>query len=221
MEQRTLPEPRVIEASEEAVLLVAHGPMDHERHEVQEGGRTVTRCGLYPNLECEDHKRSEEALGPYLRGTYRIPIMIWIDAEGKERFRRSGFRPPEEFIKDLRQALDQIPGPRISKSEYAALVRPLDEALAARGGERWKEAAEKFAEAARGSNEAVRREAEAGLQELRAKGEALLQEAEAQAKAGWLDVARATLNLLAQEFSALECGAKAAERVRELGDPPR
>src|SRR5262245_3151757 len=116
MEASTLVDEKVIEDTAAIVAFVAHGPMDHPKIEVEEGGKKVTRCGLYPNLECADHKRGSEVVGRYIQGRFRLPSMIWVDGDGKELFRKPGYRRPAEFLTDMKNALAKLPGKRVEKA---------------------------------------------------------------------------------------------------------
>jgi len=220
MEASTLIDPRVAVEAETVVPLVAHGPLEHGTYEAGEEGRKVTRCRLYRNLECADHQGTHEALKPYQpSGRFRIPFTVWIDPEGNKLFRRDGWRRPDEFLLDIRLALDKVPGPRRSRAEYAAIVKPLDEAAAALAAERFGEAAAKFEEA-RGPDVAEsRRIAQAGLDDIRRRGETLLAGAQASLKAGSLKKARPTLELLAREFQRFDSGREAAELLRSFPRP--
>ncbi|HEY3227023.1 MAG TPA: hypothetical protein VGK61_08535 [Planctomycetota bacterium] len=217
MEASTLVDPRAIEATEDFVPVVAHGPLEHGTYQAEENGRKVARCRLYRNLECVEHQLTHEALKAYLKDPrFRIPILIWIDPDGKEIFRRSGWRRPEEFLSDLRRAEAKVPGPRRSRAEARVLVRPLDEAVVALSAQRFAEAAAKFEEAGRPDVEVVRREAKAGLDAIRARGEEMLEGARSSLKAGSVRRARPILELLVREFPAFDCGRQAAELLQTL-----
>ena len=215
MEASTLIDPKVVEACTTVVPVVAHGPLEHGTFEAKENGVAVTRCKLYRNLECSDHQETHEALKPYQpAGRFRIPFTVWIDPDGKQLFRRDGWRRPEQFLLDMRTALEKVPGPRRSRADYQALVRPLDEGLAAMAAERWGEAAEKL-EAARKTDVAlVRDPAEAALKEIKARGDAYWKAA----KSAWTSKrekeARPVLEMLAREFTRFECGRLAADLLK-------
>jgi hypothetical protein len=217
MEASTLVLPLTVAASEEIVSVVAHGPLEHGTVDVEEGGRKVARCKLYRNLECSEHQATHEALKQYLKDRrFRIPVEIWIDPEGKELFRYYGWRRPEQFLRDMNEALAKVKGPRLSKAEYRSLVKPLDEAQAALAAERYGEAAAKFEEARRPDAAEIRRDAEAGLGEIRARGEAILRQAKGSLKAGSARKARPNLELLAREFPSFDSGRQAAELLKSL-----
>ena len=222
MEASTLIDPRIVEAATTVVPVVTHGPLEHGTYETIVDGRTVARCRLYRNLECSEHGATEEALKPYqAAGRFRIPFTVWIGLDGRTLFRRDGWRRPEEFLHDIRVALEKIPGPSRSRDEYAALVKPLDEGFAALLAERYAEAAGKFEEARQPDVAEVRREAETGLREIRIRGDAILAAAKAALKAGRLRQARPALDLAAREFPALECGREAVEEIKKLPFPFR
>ncbi|HTF56329.1 MAG TPA: hypothetical protein VK661_03600 [Planctomycetota bacterium] len=217
MEASTLVDPRAIVATEDFVPVVAHGPLEHGTYQAEEDGRKVARCRLYRNLECVEHQNTHEALKAYLKDPrFRIPIMIWIDPEGKEIHRRYGWRRPEEFLSDLRKAEAKVPGPRRSRAEARALLKSLDEALAAQAAQRYAEATAKFEEAGRPEVEVIRREAKAGLESIRKLGEEMLASAQVSLKSGSVRRARPTLELLVLEFPAFDSGRQAAELLKTL-----
>jgi hypothetical protein len=222
MEASTLIDLRVIDAATTVVPVVAHGPLEHGTYEAMENGRAVTRCKLYRNLDCAEHEVTHEALKPYQgTGRFRIPFTVWIDPEGNKLFRRDGWRRPEEFLLDIKLALEKVSGPRRSKAEYVALVKPLDEARAALAAQRYGEAVAQFEEAGRPDVTEVRRLAEEGLKEVRTFGDSVLAAAKAALKAGRTRQARPALDLLARQFQSLECGREALGLVRGLAPPLR
>lgn len=222
MEASTLIDPRVVDAATTVVPVVAHGPLEHGTFETRENGQAVTRCKLYRNLECAEHQATHDALFPYQpKGRFRIPFTVWIDPEGKQLFRRDGWRRPEEFLLDIRLALEKVPGPRRSKAEYAARVGPLDEGRAALASKRYAEAAVKFEEAARTDVPEVRRDAEEGLKEIRTMGDAILKAAKSALKGGRTFPARQALDMVARQFASLDCGREALDLIRKLPFPLR
>src|SRR6266850_4027267 len=183
MEASTLIDPRVAEAAKTVVPVVAHGPLEHGTYETVVDGVTATRCRLYRNLECSDHQATHEALKPYQpSGRFRIPFTVWIDPEGNKIFRRDGWRRPDEFLFDIRLALEKVPGPHRTRDEYLALIRPLDEGLAALAAGRYAEAAEKLEQARRSDAAEIRDPAEAGLKQIKTMGETIVTAAKAAAK---------------------------------------
>ena len=223
MEASTLIDVRVIDAATTVVPVVAHGPLEHGTFETREDGRAVTRCRLYRNLECGEHQGTHEALKPYQKsGRFRIPFTVWIDPEGNQLFRKDGWRRPEEFLLDIRTALEKVPGTRRTREEFAALVKPLDEGREALSSRRYAEAAAKFEEAARpDAPEMIRRAAEEGLKEIRTTGEAIVAAAKGALKGGRNRQARPALDLAARQFPSLECGKEALELIRKLPFPLR
>ena len=215
MEASTLIDPRVAEAATTVVPVVAHGPLEHGTYEAEVDGVAVKRCRLYRNLECSDHQGTHEALKPYQpAGRFRIPFTVWIDPDGKQLFRRDGWRRPDEFLFDIRLGLEKVPGPRRSKADFLALVRPLDEGLAAMAAERWGEASEKLEAARKCDVPLVKDPAEAALKELQARGDAYWKAA----KSAWTSKrekqARPVLEMLAREFSRFDCGRLAADLLK-------
>ena len=222
MEASTLIEPKITEAVTTVVPVVAHGPLEHGTYEATVDGKTVARCRLYRNLECHEHVATHDGLKPYQgTGRFRIPFTVWIDPEGKQLFRRDGWRRPDEFMLDIRTALEKVTGARKSKAEYTALVKPLDEGSAALAAQRYAEAAEKFEQAKNTEVEDVRRAAEAGLAQVRAFGDAVLTAAKAALKAGRTRQARPALDTLARELPNLPCGREALDLLRKLPFPLR
>jgi hypothetical protein len=204
------------------VPLVAHGPLEHGTFETRENGVAVTRCRLYRNLECGEHQGTHEALKPYQGpGRFRIPFTVWIDPDGKQSFRRDGWRRPEQFLLDMRNALEKVAGPHRTREEFAALVKPLDEARAALSSKRYAEAAAKFEEAARTDVPEVRSAADAGLQEIRTMGDTIVAAAKGALKGGRTRQARPALDMAARNFPSLECGKEALELIRKLPFPLR
>lgn len=215
MEASTLIDPQVAEACTTVVPVVAHGPLEHGTFETIEDGKPVTRCRLYRNLECSEHQGTHEALKPYQeKGRFRIPFTVWIDPSGKQIFRRDGWRKPEEFLFDIRLGLEKVPGPRRTRAEYAALVKPLDEGLAALAAERWGEAAEKLDKARKTDVPQVKEPAEAGLKELQARGDAYWKAAKTAWGSKKEKEARPLLQMLSREFSLFECGRLAADLLK-------
>ena len=215
MEASTLIDPRIVDAVTGVVPVVAHGPLEHGTFQAMEDGRAVTRCRLYRNLDCSEHQATHEFLFPYQpKGRFRIPFTVWIDPEGKQLFRRDGWRKPEEFLFDIRQGLEKVPGPHMTKADYASLVKPLDEGLAAMAAEKWGEAAEKLDKARKSEVPKVKDPAEAAFKELQARGDAYW----TAAKRAWNSKkekdARPILLMLAREFSIFECGRLAAELLK-------
>lgn len=222
MEASTLIDPKIAEAVEAVVPVVAHGPLEHGTYEETVDGRTVARCKLYRNLECADHQATHEALKPYQgAGRFRIPFTVWIDPEGKRLFRRDGWRRPDEFLLDMRFALEQVKGPRLSKADFTAFVKPLDEGFAALAAQQYAEAAAKFEEARKPDVAEIRRSAEAGLKQILEFGDSILKAAKVALKAGRAGQARPALDMVAREFPALECGREALDLVRKLPFPLR
>ena len=142
--------------------------------------------------------------------------MIWIDPDGKELFRRSGWRRPEEFLSDLRRASAMVPGPRRTQAEALALLKALDEGQAALAAEKFAEAAAKFEEAAKPDVDVIRKEAKAALDAMRKRGDEMLAGAQGSLKAGSVRRARPLLELLAREFPAFDCGREAANLLQRL-----
>jgi hypothetical protein len=220
MEASTLIDPKIVDACTAVVGVVAHGPLEHGTYEAMENGGSVTRCKLYRNLECAEHQATHEALKPYQGpGRFRIPFTVWIDPEGNKLFRRDGWRRPDEFLLDMRLALEKVPGRRRSKADYTTLVKPLDEAVAALAAKRYGEAAAKFDEASKPEVAEVRRLAEEGLKEVRAFADSVLAAAKSALKAGRTRQARPALDMLARQFATLECGREALDLVKKLPFP--
>ena len=140
--------------------------------------------------------------------------MIWVEPDGKELFRRSGWRRPEEFLSDLRRASAMVPGPRRSKAEALALLKALEEGQAALAAGKFAEAASKLEEAAKPDVEVIRGEAKAALDSIRTRGDEMLAGAQASLKAGSVRRARPLLELLAREFPAFDCGREAAKLLQ-------
>jgi len=215
MEASTLIDPVVAEACASIVPIVAHGPLEHGTFETVEDGKTVTRCRLYRNLECAEHQRTHEALKPYQeKGRFRIPFMVWIDPDGKQIFRRDGWRKPEEFLFDMRLGLEKVTGTRRTRAEYAAIVKPLDDGLAAMAAEKWGEATEHLSKASKSGIAIVQQPADAALAEIKARGELYWKAAKAAWDAKRTNDARPVLELLAKEFSFFETGRLASDLLR-------
>lgn len=222
MEASTLIDPRVVDAAATVVPVVAHGPLEHGTFQALENGRMVTRCRLYRNLECGEHQATHDFLLPYQpKGRFRIPFTVWIDPEGNQLFRRDGWRRPTEFLFDIRLAIEKVKGPSRSRAEYAALVKPLDEARAALNQQRYAEAAARFEEAGRAEAPEVRAAAEEGLKEIRTVGDRLVAAARAAVKAGRIRQARPALDLAARQFPSLDSGREAVELIKKLPFPLR
>ena len=222
MEASTLIDPKIAEAVEAVVPVVAHGPLEHGTYDTTVDGRSVARCRLYRNLECSEHQATHEALKPYQgAGRFRIPFTVWIDPEGNKLFRRDGWRRPEEFHFDMRLALEKVPGKRLSKAEFTAFIKPLDEGFADLAAQRYAQAAAKFEEARKPDVAEIRRSAEAGLKQILDFGDSILKAAKVALKAGHAGQARPALDLVAREFPGLECGREALDLVRKLPFPLR
>jgi hypothetical protein len=220
MEASTLIDPRVVDAATTVVPVVAHGPLEHGTFEAIENGRPVTRCRLYRNLECAEHQATHDALFPYQpKGRFRIPFTVWIDPEGKQIFRRDGWRRPDEFLYDIRLALEKVKGPRRSKADYLSLVKPLDDGLAALAVQDFHAAAVNL-EKARGADvPEIRDPAEAGLQQIESTAEKILAKAKSALKAGRTPHARQGLDFAARQFPTLETGKEALKLMQELPFP--
>jgi hypothetical protein len=222
MEASTLIDPRVAEAALTVVPVVAHGPLEHGTFETVENGRTVTRCKLYRNLECAEHQATHEGLKPYQgTGRFRIPFTVWIDPEGNKLFRRDGWRRPDEFLYDIRLAIEKVKGPSLTRAEYFAIIRPLDEAKAALAARRFALAAAKFESIRSSASPDARAAAEAGLGEIRATGATLLAAAKAALKGGRIRQARPALDELAREFGAFDSGREAVKLFADVPCPLR
>lgn len=217
MESSTLPDESVITATADIVGIASHVDNDHKDREVVENGRKVRRCTIYPNLACEDHVRTSEVGKKYIRGRFAAPVSIWCDPAGKEMFRRSGFRRPDVFLTDLKEALDKVTGTRVSKADYDRQAVPLDEGQAAWKAGQYKAAIEGLTAAARGPIDPLKKEAEAALAEVKRTGENLLARCRTALEGGRRDQAKETLKLVAAEFAAMDCGREAAELLRKIG----
>jgi hypothetical protein len=216
MESSTLPDTQVIAASTDMVGVASHIDNDHGTTEVTENGRKVTRCKIYPNISCEDHMRTAEVGKLYLKGRFAAPVSLWCDPAGKELFRKYGFRQPEVFQADLKEALGKVSGTRIAKSEYDQQARPLEEGEAALKSGKYKAAIEAFTAAAKGKIEGLRKAAEGALGNLKSTAVTMLDRARRALEAGKSDRAREMLVYLADEFGALEAGREAAELLKKI-----
>ncbi len=215
MEASTLIDPRVVDACTTVVPVVAHGPLEHGTFETREDGHSVTRCRLYRNLECAEHQATHEALKPYQeKGRFRIPFTVWIDPDGKQLFRRDGWRRPDEFLFDIRLGLEKVPGARRSRAEYRALIWPLDEGMASMAAERWGEAAVKLDTARKSDVPLVRDPAETAFKEIQARGDAYWKAAKSAWSSKREKEARPVLEMLVREFSLFECGRLAKDLLK-------
>lgn len=217
MESSTLPDEQVISATTDMVGVASHVDNDHDAKEVVEKGVTVKRCTIYPNLACEDHVRTSAVGMKYIKGRFAAPVSIWCDPAGKELFRRHGYRKPDVFLSDLKEALGKVTGTRIAKADYDRQAVPLEEAKAALAGGKYKAAIEGFTAAAKGGIEGLRKEAETGLGDIVRTGQGLLTRSRSALDAGRKDQAREALKMLAAEFGSLECGREAAELLKRIG----
>ncbi len=218
MESSTLPNDTVISATADIVAVASHVDNDHKSVEVVENGVKVRRCTIYPNLSCEDHVRTSEVGMKYIKGRFAAPVSIWCDALGKELFRKSGFRQPEVFLADAKDALDKVPGKRVGKSEYDRQAVPLESAEAALSQGKYKLAIEGFTAALKGEIEPLRKAAETGMAGVKRTGEGMLVRGKAAVESGRKDQGKELLAHIAAEFAALECGKQAAELLKKLGE---
>jgi hypothetical protein len=220
MEASTLIDPRVVDAATSVVPVVAHGPLEHGTFQAVENGRTVTRCRLYRNLECAEHQATHDALLPYqAKGRFRIPFTVWIDPEGKQLFRRDGWRRPDEFLFDIRHALGMVKGTRRSKAEYILLVKPLDDGLAALAAQDYNTAALNLEKARECGVAEISGQAMEGLAEIRRAAVVILARGKNALKAGRAAHARAALDTAARHFGAIEAGREALSLIRTLPFP--
>lgn len=218
MESSTLPNEAVIAASADFVAVASHVDDDHKSIEVVENGVKVKRCSIYPNLSCEDHKRTSEVGMKYIKGRFAAPVGIWTDPAGKEMFRNNGYRQPETFREDIKNALGRVTGPRISKADYEKQAVPLDDAEAAARDGKYKAAIEGYTKALQGPIEKLRKAAETGLASVTRTGQSLLARAKAGLASGRKDQARELLVLIARDFAALECGREASDVLKKLDE---
>ena len=218
MESSTLPNEAVISATADIVAVASHVDNDHKSIEVVENGVKVKRCSIYPNISCEDHMRTSEVGMKYIKGRFAAPVSIWTDPAGKEMFRTNGYRQPETFREDIKNALTKVTGTRISKADYDKQAIPLDEAEAAVQVGRYKVAIDGFTRASQGSIEALRKAATTGLESVKRTGDGLLARGKAAVERRREDQAREVLKLVAAEFGALECGREASELLKKIGD---
>ncbi len=216
MESSTLVDLETIDASASVVCVVAHGPMEHGTMEVEEDGKKVRRCSLYPNLDCAEHDANSPFVGNYIQGRYRIPASFWLDGDGKELFRKLGYRRPLELQRDMRDALAKLPGPRLPAAEYRAIRKALDAGRAALDAGRWGEAMARFRSVPKGAPAILRGQADAALAELRGNAERMLGEADVLRKGKDLDGAKALLKTVATDFAGTPEGDSAAARLKEL-----
>jgi len=216
MESSTLPDGQVITATSDIVAVASHVDNDHGTIDVVENGVKVKRCSIYPNLSCEDHVRTSEVGKIYLKGRFAAPVSLWCDPAGKEMFRKSGFRQPEAFLGDLKEALSKVAGARVAKADYDRQAIPLEEAELALSNGNYRVAIEGFLAASKGSIESLRKSAEGALEGIGKTGDNLLARGKAAIESGRKDKARELLKLVAGEFGALECGRQAAELVKSL-----
>src|SRR5688572_25206663 len=216
MESSTLPNEPVITATADIVAVASHVDNDHGTINVVENGVTVKRCSIYPNLTCEDHMRTSEVGKSYLKGRFAAPVSLWCDPAGKELFRKSGFRQPEAFLGDIKEALAKVPGARVSKADYDRQALPFEEAEAALSSGKYRVAIEGFTAASKGNIESLRKSSLEALDGITRTGENLLARAKSALDAGRKDKAKEALKLVAGEFVALECGRRAAELLKGL-----
>jgi len=217
MESSTLPDETVIKASADIVAVASHVDNDHKTIEVIENGVKVKRCSIYPNLSCEDHVRTSAVGMIYIKGRFAAPVSIWCDPSGKELFRKYGFRRPEVFQDDLKEALEKVPGTRIVKADYDLQARPFEDGLEALKQGKYKPAVEGFMAAAKGKIESLKKEAEKALADVKNIGAAMLVRARSALDAGKRDRARELLAYIAAEFAALDAGREASELLKKIG----
>ena len=216
MESSTLPDGKVISATSDIVAVASHVDNDHGTIDVVENGVKVKRCSIYPNLSCEDHMRTSEVGKAYLKGRFAAPVSIWCDPTGKEIIRKHGFRQPDAFLGDIKEALGKVTGARISKADYESQAVPLDEAEIALSNGKYRAAIDGFTKASKGNIESLRKSAESALAGIAKTGENLLARGKAALEGGRKDKAKELLMLVAGDFEALECGRRAAELVTGL-----
>ena len=216
MESSTLPNEPVITATADIVAVASHVDNDHGTIDVVENGVKVKRCSIYPNLSCEDHMRTSEVGKSYLKGRFAAPVSLWCDPSGKEMFRKSGFRQPEAFLGDIKEALGKVPGARVPKADYDRYALPFEEAETALSSGKYRIAIEGFTAASKGSIESLRKSSLEALDGITRPGENLLARAKSALDAGRKDKAAEALKLVAGEFGALECGRRAAELLKGL-----
>ena len=218
MESSTLPNEEVIKITADIVAVASHVDNDHKSIEVVEKGVKVRRCSIYPNISCEDHMRTSEVGMKYIKGRFAAPVSIWTDPSGKEMFRKSGYRQPEAFLADVKDALGRVSGSRISKSDYDKQAIPLDEAEAAARDGKYRIAIDGFTKASQGSIETLRTSATTGLDSIKRTGQGLLARAKAALDSSRRDQARELLKLIESEFGALDCGREASALLKKLGE---
>lgn len=216
MESSTLIDAAVVKASETFVALVAHGPTDHPKLEVEEGGRKVERCGLYPNLDCSDHVAAGAVVADLFKGRFRLPSMVWVDGDGRELFRKAGYRRPEEMLKDLRDARAKVPGPTLGRAEYRAQQAAIEEGVAAAEAGKWRDAVRRLTSLPGKPTEAMKQRADAALAEVKAVGEQRLLEAQETMANRDRAEGLALLKAVAEDFEGLDPGTKAAALLKEL-----
>lgn len=217
MEQHTLPDAKVIAGSRDTVAVASHVDNDHKSMEVEEKGRKVRRCTIYPNISCEDHVRTSEVGKKYLAGIGRweAPMSIWTDPKGKELFKLQGAVGPPAFLQGLKRALNKVEGDRISKEDYDRQAVPLDEADAAMKEGKYKIAIEGY-KAARGPIEALKKLADKALADLQSIGQNLLNRGRKAIDSSRREQARELLKIVAADFEGLECAREAAEILKKL-----
>jgi tetratricopeptide (TPR) repeat protein len=217
MESSTLPDESVIKATTDIVAVASHVDNDHKTIDVVENGVKVKRCSIYPNLACEDHVRTSEVGMIYIKGRFAAPVSIWCDAAGKELFRKHGFRQPEVFQEDLKEALAKVPGTRIPKADYDLQARPFEDGLEALKNGKYKPAAEGLMAAAKGKIEALKKEAEKALNDINRIAADYLNRGRSALEAGKRPRARELLEYAAAEFPALDAGREASELLKKIG----
>jgi len=216
MESSTLPDTQVIAATTDIVAVASHIDNDHGTIEVVENGRKVTRCKIYPNISCEDHVRTAEVGKLYLSGRFAAPVSLWCDPAGKEIFRKYGFRQPDVFQSDLKEALGKVSGPRISKSDYDLQAKPLEDGETALKAGKYKAAIEAFTAASKGKIEGIRKAADTSLAGLVSAAVSMLDRAKRAVEAGKTDRAKELLKYIADEFGALDAGREASELLKKI-----
>jgi hypothetical protein len=218
MESSTLPDASVISAAADIVAVASHVDNDHKSVEVVENGVRVSRCPIYPNLSCEDHKRTSEVGMKYIKGRFAAPVSLWCDPAGRELFRKYGLRRPDAFLEDLQEAAGRVTGPRIAKADYDKQALPLDEAETALSQGKFKLAIEGFTAASRGTIDVLKTAAENGLSGVKRTGDQLLARGRAAVKSGRTKEARELFIMMAAEFAGLDCGREAAELLKSTAD---
>jgi hypothetical protein len=218
MESSTLPNDTVISATSDIVAVASHVDNDHKSVEVVENGVKVSRCTIYPNLSCDDHVRTSAVGMKYIKGRFAAPVSIWCDPLGKEFGRKSGFRQPDAFLADIKEALDKVPGKRVAKADYDRQAVPLEDAENALSQGKYKQAIEGFTAALKGEIEPLRKSAETGLAGVKRTGEGMLVRGRTAVESGRKEQGKELLAHIASEFGALECGKQAAELLKKLGD---